>query len=553
MYRSDAKSVPIPPVKGIKRCAGKYVYYAYKTWWNSDIHSARDARKAIGKLDPEKEGYMFPNEAFYEFFPEAKELPLPSERSDTLNFGSWSVLKQTAENTGCLKVLEDYFPDQWQQILTLAVYAICEESMTAQGFEGWYFHNYTDLDSPLSTGQISRLYSRLPKNEEDILNFLAAFREAYFKNFPRHGKTVLAFDSTNQNTSSDGIEMAEYGHPKTDEGLPDINTAVFTDEYTGVPLFFETFYGSLLDKTETPVTLQKAAELGFDNIMCVCDRGYGSETCVKAFADQGIEFAISCPGNLNFVKQLIEKYGKELRDNEKYYITSENVYGMRFENQKAFGGSYALYLFYDPDRAHEQKSGYHQKVAAAQKALLEKKVFSENLVKRYGKELIIEPCEVDPTTFRNFTCRINTETSQEYMNQAGLFVVVSNSDLPAEEMIQCVRQRDKGEKTFEALKSRLGMEKTHCHNQDTFNGKMFVAFVALIIRQSYLWYLKEARVLTGSVTVATTLSEMNKIEIAKSSNNGWRLKYAMTKKQKEITNAVGFNEKSLKEKVRSIR
>lgn len=552
MYKTNRESIPIPSVKGIKLCQKKYAYFASKVWWDPDKKSARDNRKAIGKIDPDREGYMFPNAVYYELFPEEEELPLPSDRSDSLNFGNWAVLEQAAQSTGCLDALKSFYPDEWQQILALAIYAVCEESMTAQGFEDWFFHNYTDLESPLSTGQISRLYRYLAENETLTFDFMASFRESYFKNVPHHGRTVLAFDSTNQNTAAENIELAEYGHPKVDEGLPDISTAMFTDESTGIPVFYETFFGSLLDKTETPVTLEKAGDLGFQNILCACDRGYCSEKCVKAFTDQGLDFFISCTGNLNFVRDLIAEYGKEVRENESCYIPSEDVYGMKFEHQEVFGGSYTLYLFYDPERAHEEKRNYHKRVKAAEKALMEKKVFSENMVKRYGKELQIEQCDVDPVTFRNFTCRMNVENAQEYMEKAGLFVAVSNTNLPAEEMIECIRQRDKGEKTFEALKSRLGMRKTHCHNQDTFDGKTFVAFVALIIRQSYLWYLKNAMVLSGSETVATSLGKAGRIEITKAKTSGWKLKYAMTKKQKEILKSVGINENSLKEKVRSL-
>lgn len=72
---------------------------------------------------------------------------------------------------------------------------------------------------------------------------------------------------------------------------------------------------------------------------------------------------------------------------------------------------------------------------------------------------------------------------------------------------------------------------------------MFVAFMVLIIRPHYLWYLKAADVLDGSETVATSLGKIGNVEIARTKNRDWKLKHAITKKRKEVSKAVGINEK----------
>lgn len=125
MYKTNRESIPVPSVKGIKLCQKKYVYYASKFWCDTDQKSARDNRRAIGKLDTDREGYMFPNDVYYELFSEEEELSLPADRSDSLSFVNWTVLEQAADLTGCLTALQNAFPDDWKQILSLAVNAIC--------------------------------------------------------------------------------------------------------------------------------------------------------------------------------------------------------------------------------------------------------------------------------------------------------------------------------------------------------------------------------------------------------------------------------------------
>lgn len=69
---------------------------------------------------------------------------------------------------------------------------------------------------------------------------------------------------------------------------------------------------------------------------------------------------------------------------------------------------------------------------------MDQKVFTSKMVKHYGKESYIEQCEVNPFTLRNFTYRMNIENTQEYMEQIGLFVVVSNTNLSEQEIIECI-------------------------------------------------------------------------------------------------------------------
>ena len=66
------------------------------------------------------------------------------------------------------------------------------------------------------------------------------------------------------------------------ENLPDINTAMFVDEMTGIPLYYEHFYGSLLDKTETPFTMEKVKDLGFSKLFLMMDRGYFSKKALDS-------------------------------------------------------------------------------------------------------------------------------------------------------------------------------------------------------------------------------------------------------------------------------
>ena len=62
------------------------------------------------------------------------------------------------------------------------------------------------------------------------------------------------------NTTSKGITLAEYGHAKVDEGLPQVNVSYVVKQENCRPLFYEVYPGSIVDNVEFEYMIQKAEE-----------------------------------------------------------------------------------------------------------------------------------------------------------------------------------------------------------------------------------------------------------------------------------------------------
>jgi transposase len=105
------------------------------------------------------------------------------------------------------------------------------------------------------------------------------------------------------------------------------------------------------------------------------------------------------------------------------------------------------------------------------------------------------------------------------------------------------RQRDVVEKSFDDLKNELDMKRIHCHSDETMDGKMFVAFFALILRsclQNKLrTYINEA-----GLTFSSVLKELRKMKYVYT-RDGKKLLSPITKKQREILNACGLSAENL--------
>ena len=559
MYAGKSGSVPLPTVGHLHTLKNGYIYWEDGGKWDNERKQTIDSRVSIGKIDPDHEGMMFPNRNYFAIFDSANP-PQPdvkaSDKQDnpfskTLNYGAYAAMLGAAESVGCISALKKTFPEHWDEIFAAALHSITAENSVAQDMPYWCFHNYCGLDTPLYSNEMSRLYEYISEDSESIPDFMYRFREGYSAAFPDSGQALVGFDSTNQNTNSHGIELAEFGHAKVKENLPDINTAMFVDESTGIPLYYEHFYGSILDKTETPFTMEKVKDLGFKKLFLMMDRGYFSQKSLEAVNEY--DFAIMCPESLQMVKQLFKEYSAEIKDSEKYYISDENIYGKRIRNMEVCGGTYNCYVYYDSKRAEEERSTIHTKVQLMIKSAMSRKRFSKKLQESFSPWLLIEKTEKDPKSGRSFTVKESKRHVQSCLDKAGFFVILSNAGLSAEEMIKVARMRDCNEKAFRRMKDHFGLSKTYSHSAATYEGKMFVAFVALIVVEAYRYYIRPVLDAISSTTTRSTIGELNKYQIQQKRDGSWMPMYAMTKKQRQILKCLNLSETKVKTLVSKLR
>ena len=478
-----------------------------------------------------------------------KDLHFPGAFDTELIFGPYMAINEACNKIGCIRALKKAFPDYWLQIFALSMHAVVSGNSIGQDFSYWSFHNYCGISKQIYSGQVSTIYKNISENKDSIDEFIKLFKNEYWKVFNKSEELVFAFDSTNFNTASNNIDYAEYGHAKDDKNFKIVNTAIFVDEITGIPLYYEDFYGSILDKTETPITIEKITNLGFQKIFLMMDRGYFSQEVIDSLKEY--LFGISCPSSLDFVKKLINDTAILIKDNENVYIPEHNIYGNHKKKQKICNGEFDAYLFYDPIRAEEEKSSIHQRISNYEEKISKRKKYSDKLREKYYPWIEIEKT-TSKKNGKDFVFKRNNEIIQEYIDNAGFFVVISNSGYNVKKMISIVRKRDVCEKSFRRIKSHFDQATLYCHNTKTYNGKMFVTFIALIMVEAYRWYVKSELNALSSNTTAKTLNELGKYIIKQKEDMTWMPKYAMTKTQKDLFKCLDLDESQVIEEIRAL-
>ena len=87
----------------------------------------------------------------------------------------------------------------------------------------------------------------------------------------RRERIYISYDSTNKNCQAGEIELAEFGHAKTDIGSAIINYSVGYDLKNKEPLFYEAFPGSINDVSQLRTMLGKITGYGYKKIGFILD------------------------------------------------------------------------------------------------------------------------------------------------------------------------------------------------------------------------------------------------------------------------------------------
>ena len=92
------------------------------------------------------------------------------------------------------------------------------------------------------------------------------------------------------NTAADRVEMAEYGHAKDDDELPQVNISYAVNHKDAMPLFYEMYPGSIIDNTQCTHMVDHAKEYGYKNVGIILDRGYFSTANIRYFDKKEYDF-----------------------------------------------------------------------------------------------------------------------------------------------------------------------------------------------------------------------------------------------------------------------
>ena len=544
--------VGIPQVRGKITFRNKngtdYVYYEYSRDYDRASRTTNPKRVTVGKRAKSDPSLMQPNQNFLKYFPDA-QLPETKDRlqrSSCLRIGDYIVIRKILEEYGLPDVLGKYFEKKDLGLfLDLVAYTIVTENNAAQ-----YYPDYA-YNHPLFTEGM-RIYS--DSKISDFLNAMTDDQSTGFLNEwngsrDHREKIYISYDSTSKNCQAGDIDIVEFGHPKMDMGLPVFNYSIAYDTENREPLFYEKYPGSINDISQLEFLLDKAYGYGYRHIGFILDRGYFSKQNLEKMDSLGYSFVIMVKGMASLVNSIVLEYSGTFEKKRRCYIDEYEVYGMTVKQR-----------LYVTDEKERYIHIYHSiQKESSERSLLEKQLRQMKSVmdKHAG-----EAKQFGSGIEKYFILHYNEKTGQfqfaeekvsvieEELNLCGYFCIVTSEPMTAKEAINLYKSRDGSEKLFRGDKSYLGDKSMRVHTEERIDSKIFVEFVALIVRNRIYSCLKEKMKAMDRkpnfMTVPAALKELEKIEMVRLTDNVYHLDHAVTATQKTILEAFGLNVQNVK-------
>ena len=537
--------IDIPDVPGLitkKVVKGvTYMYYEYGRTYSKEKKYTSVQRACIGKIDAD--GKMIPNANCRKYLPQFLPGEAQRERvSSCLRTGAFLVLRRIVDERRLVEcLLRPFTPKDAALVLDIAFYSLITEGNTAQHYPDYTYNHpvFTEGMRRYSDSKVSEfLQSMKPEQINGFLHVWNLYRE-------KSDRIYISYDSTNKNCQAGDIAMVEYGHAKDNRSRPIFNYAIAFDQTNSEPLFYEEYPGSIVDVSQLQFMLSKAEGFDYRNVGVILDRGYFSRANVAYMDAHGIEFVIMAKGLTRIARELVEGVRGTFEDDRDCFV----------REYKAYGTTVRRKLYDDDSRERYFHIFYGNERQAHERTVLEDRLEKLN---RYLEGLENTEAQIPDVVSEYFELVYDKKGTFLYANErkdvirreirlCGYFVLITSEEMSAVEALRLYKGRDATEKLFRGDKSYLGNASLRVCSESAVAAKIFIEFVALIIRNRLHNYLSNAKLKNEKkanfMNVPSAIRELEKIEMIRRGDGIYTLDHAVTATQKEILRAMGLDEK----------
>ena len=533
-----------------------YVYIETGRTYDKEKQYNTPKRTCIGKRDHEQPAFMYPNEKFLKFFP--REL-LPSEkdgqfRSGCLHIGAFLVIRKIISDYKLDEIITRIIGKDAGLFLDLAAYSIITEDNAGQYYPDYAYNHalFTDNMRIYSDSKVSDFLQKVTIDQRiQFLNEWNAKRD-------HREKIYISYDSTNKKSQAGEIDLVELGHAKEGIETDIFNYAIAYDRSNREPLFYESYPGSIVDISQLHHTLKKAKSYGYEHVGFILDRGYFCKENIHFMDENGYDFVIMVKGMKTFVSDIVLQVRGKFEDDRKNSIRAFKVSGTTVKRKLFVTDEKERYfhIYYDDGRKARERDAFEEKIDRMGRKL--KECMGESIHPRgeYAKyfDLVFWHEGLEDEKF--MTGIEKNDVINKEIKLCGYFVIVTSAKMTAAEALYLYKSRDDSEKTFRGDKSYLGAHCERVYSNESVDTKIFIGFVATIIRSRMYVLLREEmgrmEKKQNYMTVPAAIKELEKIELLKGADNEYNLDYAVTATQKTILKAFDMTADNVHKQAREL-
>jgi transposase len=499
-----------------------YVYQTVRAYRNA-LGKPTSDEVLIGRKDLQT-GMLIPNDRYFSLRGQSPAPLLPDHIESS---GATTAFLHIAHTIGLLPILKQTFPQNWRQLFTYAQYMVCEGNVM-QHCLLWNEHTKTITDDISSPGS-SELFASL-----SFASRMAFFRMWIAANRGAQGalSAYVAYDVSSVSTYARGIDQAEWGYNRDQENLRQINIGMFFGEAVRLPVFYNWYSGSITDKADLTFMMRYAGELGIGKVRFVLDQGFVTQGNCKYMYGKEVSFVTCLPHGRLEAQNIIAAVADRLKQSA-HWIAEYQVYGVSIP-YTLYGIPLTAHVIVNPDKEAADIKKLYAWIEQAEQEL-SRMEGRRTLPKRYSRFFDRK----EGGKGRPFYYARNHSKIDEEVRRAGMMVfITTDGGLSTGEIIGWYRQRDVIEKAFDNLKNELDFHRLRTHLNETTDGKLFVAFLALILRTGLLNHIA-ALPRKGRPSGTEAILELKKIKALTFNGKGVYLS-TLTAMQKKILASIGL-------------
>ena len=439
-----------------------------------------------------------------------KQLMSDLEKSDVFEVGRVNCFNFLATESGLLSCLEKTFGDISKRILSAAIYQ-ASEAMPLY-LAGEWASDIGNQDG-MSSSTLSRMIDALGSDSALLSTFFTHWIEACGK------PTSVIHDTTSLSSYSDSIDEVEWGYNRDGESLPQVNMALVVAKDSNLPIWFRMISGSIPDVASLKLTCTILKSLGLKQFSFSLDRGYFSRTNLIEMIENKIGFTIGVPTTQTQATNLILAHKALLESTESSFLYNgkrmrHTTCEYQITNHDKSLTKLSGHLFLDLER-RESITGRMETTILELDKLGSNQEFKTRLE---AEAWITEKARKLTHYFKimgnenKWIISRDTDAITQAISTAGVALILSSKNsLKAEEVLDDYRCRDIAENVFDTVKNGIGLHRLRTSSSTQANGRLFLAFIAVILRALIESKLKKSNLLS-KYSVDESLAILKKIK-----------------------------------------
>ena len=436
-------------------------------------------------------------------------------------------------------------------LFDLVAYLIIDEENSGQYYPDFAFDHplFSEKMKIYSDSKVSRLLNSITRDQ--IIGFL----DDWNKDKDHKSLVYISYDSTNRNCQAGDIELVEFGKAKDDKGLPVFNLSIAMDKTNRVPLFYEEYPGSIVDVSQFTFMVDKVTASEYKKVGFILNRVYFSKENIRYLDKNGNPFIMMVKGCKSLVSSLVLQNAGTFETKRSCDIRAYKVYGKTVSSPLYEDDTTKRYfhIFYNSGRQAAEREKLEQKIEKLRK-FAEKHIGTEV---KFGKTYQYYFHMHYNKSGRLVAVDERADVIEREMKLCGYFCIITSEKMTAAEALIQYKGHDISEKLFCSDKSFIGSKSERVQSTQSMSSKLFIEFIALLIRNRIYNLLHENMLRMDSkynyMTVPAAIRELEKIEMVRRNGKSYKLDHAVTKTQKIILSSFGLDEKYISKKAAEIK